>query len=71
MCVPARDANNWTCIANEFCERTDFPNCIGAVDGKHVRVTQPNESRYEIFNYDDFFMVPMAVADADFCFISI
>ena len=51
--------------------RTTFPNCIGAVDGKHIRMTKPNESGSQFFNYKNFFSTVLtAVADADCCFIS-
>ena len=28
--------HKWKSIADEFYERWNFPNCIGAIDGKHV-----------------------------------
>ncbi|CAI6375883.1 unnamed protein product [Macrosiphum euphorbiae] len=28
----------WIDIANKFYKKTNFPNCIGAVDGKHIRL---------------------------------
>jgi hypothetical protein len=34
--MPPRDKNDWMLTANEFYEKTNFPNCIGAVDGKHI-----------------------------------
>jgi len=43
-CVSARDINDWINTADEFYERTYFPNYIGAVDGKHIRMRKPNES---------------------------
>ena len=42
--MSARDKNDWIRTADEFYERTNFPNCIGAVDGKHLRIRKPNES---------------------------
>jgi len=70
--VSARDKNNWIRTADEFYERTNFPNCIGAVDGKHIRIGKPNESESQFFNYKNFFStVLMAMADADYSFISV
>ena len=70
--MSARDKNDWIRTANEFDERTNFPNCIGAVDGKHIRIRKPNESGSQFFSYKNFFCrVLMAVADADYCFISV
>ena len=39
--MSARDKNDWIRTANEFYYRTNFPNCIGAVDGKHIRIRKP------------------------------
>jgi len=70
--MPARDKNDWIHTADEFYEGTNLPNCIGAVDGKHIRVRKPNESGSQFFNYKNFFStVLMAVAHADYCSISV
>jgi hypothetical protein len=34
----------WKKHANNFQRVTDFPNCVGAVDGKHVVIQAPNTS---------------------------
>jgi len=36
--------NDWVHTANDFYRRTQFPNCIGAVEGKHVRIKIPTGS---------------------------
>jgi hypothetical protein len=60
----ARDKNDWIRTADEFCERTNFPNSIGAVDGKHISIRKPNESGSQFFNYKNFFSTVLtAVAD--------
>jgi len=43
-CIPVPDKNTWIKIAEEFKTRANFPNCIGAVDGKHIRVIKPERS---------------------------
>ena len=40
MPVPSED--KWKSIADEFYERWNFPNCIGAIDGKHVMIQSPS-----------------------------
>lgn len=35
---------DWIEIANQFYDRTDFPNVIGAIDGKHMRIERPNHA---------------------------
>jgi len=70
--MSARDKNDWIRTVNELYERTNFPNCIGAVDGRHIRIRKPNESGSQFSNYKNFFSaVLVAVADADCCFISV
>jgi len=41
--------------ANEFCYKWNFPNCILAIDGKHIRVRSPDNSGSLFHNYKDFF----------------
>jgi len=48
--MSARDKNDWIRTADEFYERTNFPNSIGAVDGKHIRIRKLNESESQFFN---------------------
>lgn len=45
----------WKYIANGFNTRANFPHCIGAVDGKHIRVKKSNNSGSMFMNYKDFF----------------
>jgi hypothetical protein len=43
-----------------------------ALDGKHIRTSKPNDSSSQLFNYKNLFStVLMAVADTDWCFISV
>jgi hypothetical protein len=70
--MSARDKNAWIRTDDEYYERRNFLNCIGAVDGKHIRMRKQNEIWYQFFNYKNFFStVLMAVADSDYCFISV
>ena len=48
--VSVRDKSDWIDTADESYERTDIPNCVGAVDGKQIRMRKPNESGSQIFN---------------------
>jgi hypothetical protein len=50
---------DWLLIASEFETRWNFPNCVGAVDGKHVGIKSPA-------NYGSIFsIVLLAVVDAN------
>lgn len=47
-----------------------MPNCIGAVDGKHFRITRPPSSGSYFYNYKHYYsLVLMAVVDANYNFI--
>lgn len=61
--------DDWEVIRREFWQQWQFPNCIGAIDGKHVRVQAPANSGSCFFNYKGFFsFVLMAACDARYRF---
>lgn len=68
QCIPPPTTEQWELIANKFLQRANFPHCIGAVDGKHIRINHPGNSMY--FNYKGYSsVVVMAVADSDYRFV--
>ncbi|XP_056391175.1 uncharacterized protein LOC130284647 [Hyla sarda] len=70
--MPSPTQETWLQAAAGFQSVAQFPNCIGAVDGKHVRVQKPPGSGSQYFNYKKYFsMVLMAVADASYKYIAI
>ena len=42
--MPEPTEEKWLSIAELFYTKTNFPNCLGAVDGKHVRLNNPAHS---------------------------
>lgn len=59
----------WKEISLVFENKANFPNCLGAVDGKHVRLVRPQHSGSLFMNYKHFFSVClMAICDANYCF---
>ena len=38
---PPSSEDDWITISRRFAERWNFPNCIGALDGKHVVIQSP------------------------------
>lgn len=67
-----KNANEWIAVAKSFEEKWQFPGCLGAIDGKHVEITQPPGSGSFYFNYKKFFsMVLLGIANANYEFIYI
>ena len=59
----------WLSIATEFENEWHFPNCISAIDGKHICIECPKNAGSSYFNYKHFHsMVLLAVCDAKYCF---
>ncbi|XP_040278279.1 protein ALP1-like [Bufo bufo] len=59
----------WLQIVDHFFKSCNFPNCVSAIDGKHIRVKKPIRSGSQFFNYKKYFsFVLFAVCDANYCF---
>lgn len=56
-CLPEPNQNYWNKIALGFDRNANFPNYIGALDGKHTRITRPTESGSVFFNHKQFYSI--------------
>ena len=62
----------WKDIAEDFRNIWNFPNCIGAVDGKHINIEAPANSSSVYFSYKKTFsVILLALVDANYNFIMI
>jgi hypothetical protein len=59
-------AEDWVAISENFYQKWDYPNAIGALDGKHILIQKPKKSGTRFHNYKSTFsVVLMGLADAD------
>lgn len=67
--IPPLTTQKFLDIAAGFEQYANFPNVIGAIDGKHIRTKQPSNSGSMYFNYKGYFStVLFAMCDANYCF---
>jgi hypothetical protein len=68
-CIPKPSKEQWELTALQLERTTNFPKCLGNVDGKHtIRVIKPEHGGSMFYNYKDFSVVLMAVADTHYRF---
>lgn len=68
-CIPPPTMETWEESAKGFESIANFPHCIGAIDGKHIRLVCPVGSGSMFFNYKDYYsIVLMAIADSSYRF---
>lgn len=66
------DAAGWKMIAEDMFQYREFPNCLGALDGKHVRIQKPFNSGSLFSNFKHYLStVLMAVVNANYEFVMI
>lgn len=64
--MPHPTTQMWYSIADTFYEKWNFPNCLGCIDGKHIRVRAPPNSGSTYYNYKQYFSILLqAVVDAN------
>ena len=67
--MPIPKMQDWRKIESQFWTRWNFPNCIGAIDGKHIMLQAPARSGSLFYKYKGIFsIVLMAIVDAQYKF---
>lgn len=70
--MPVPREADWRKHAEIFYDKWNFPNAIGAIDEKHIRIQCPPNSGSMYFNYKHFFsVVLMAIVDANYKYIAV
>jgi len=67
--MPSPTRTTWSQIVDDFWDLWNFPSCIGAIDGKHMKVQTPPNSVSKFFNYKhSFSVVLLSLVDARYKF---
>lgn len=70
--IPTPDEELWNTSEKGFREKWNFPNVVGAIDGKHVLIQAPPHTGSDFFCYKKHFStVLLAIVDANYKFISV
>lgn len=70
--LPNTETVDFKAKSEEFWTKWNFPNCILAIDGKHVRIRCPSNTGSLYYNYKDYFsIVLLAMVDANNKFVAV
>lgn len=70
--MPSPSKESFESTEKMFRERWNFPNVVGCLDGKHVRVRCPRRTGSLYYNYKNYFSIVLfALTDANYKFMAI
>ena len=68
--LPAPTTEMWTQAVRGFVDLWGFPNCLGSIDGKHIKLKCPAKSGSNYFCYKNIFsIVLLAIVDPYYKFM--
>nr|CAH7732281.1 unnamed protein product [Callosobruchus chinensis] len=72
LVMPTPSLEQWQKIEEGFRTKWNYPNCVGAIDGKYVVFEKPPNTGSQFYNYKkEFSIVLLALVDADYRFITV
>lgn len=70
--MPSPTRDTFVSTEKKIRERWNFPNVVGCLDGKHVRIWCPDKSGSLYFNYKNYYSIILfALTDANYKFMAI
>lgn len=70
--MPSPTIDTFRSTEKIFRERWNFPNVVGCLDGKHVRIWCPDKTGSLYYNYKNYFSIILfALTDANYKFMAI
>lgn len=70
--MPMPTTEHLKAIAKDFFTKWNFPNCVGCIDGKHIRIKCPQNSGSLYYNYKQYFSIVLqGISDASYRFVTV
>lgn len=70
--MPSPTKEMFETTEKNFRERWNFPNVVGCLDGKHVRICCPAKSGSIYYNYKNYYSIILfALTDANYKFMAV
>lgn len=67
--LPVPTNEKWKQISKEYLDYRQIPQCLGSIDGKHIRIQKPEKGGSLWYNYKKFHSLHLMVSvDANYVF---
>lgn len=68
--MPEPNKNIWR-ASKEVFKHWNFPNCVAAIDGKHICIKAPPSTGSQYFNYKKYYSIVLALVDGNHRFLAV